>query len=249
VSALRSLIRRSSDQRPPSADFRRWPNVFPPCHDQAVTSAGTRVALQGLLAATTGTSPNDDETNTDIAILKAAAEVISAAGERNLTIDQVAERAGYTRMTVFRRFGSRDQLLRATYARELRVALETVTAAAESVSTAVERAEIIVTKLIAAAEANPICKRLVQVEPAVVLDLWGGRTDLDGQGAGAALIAHLLRDDRLADPLSQKEAEFVGGLLMRLVVSLVLVPDPTLGKSRAVRRAFLGKVVARILTR
>jgi AcrR family transcriptional regulator len=212
-----------------------------------MTSAGTRVALQGLIAATTGAPPRDDETRTDVTILKAAAEVISVAGERNLTIDQVAERAGFTRMTVFRRFGSRDQLLRATYARELRLVLEEVTTAAESVSAAVDRAEIIVAQLISSAEANPICIRLVQVEPAAILDLWSGRTDFDGQAVGAALIAYLLHDSRLADPLPQKEAELVGSLLMRLVVSLVLVPDPALRKSRAVRRAFLRKVVERIL--
>jgi AcrR family transcriptional regulator len=214
-----------------------------------MTSAGTRVALQGLIAATTGAPPRGDETRTDVTILKAAAEVISAAGERNLTIDQVAERAGYTRMTVFRRFGSRDQLLRATYARELRLTLEAVTTAAESVRTAVDRAEIVVAQLITSAETNPICTRLVSVEPGVIVDLWGGRTDFDGQAAGAALIAHLLRDPRLADPLPQKEAELVGSLLMRLVVSLVLVPDPALRKSRTVRRAFLRNVVERILSR
>lgn len=214
-----------------------------------MTSAGTRVALQGLIAATKGAPPSDDETGTDVTILKAAAEVISAAGERNLTIDQVAERAGYTRMTVFRRFGSRDQLLRATYARELRLALEAVTTAAESVCTAVDCAELVVAQLITSAETNPICLRLVQVEPAVILDLWGGRTGFDGQAAGAALIAHLLHDNRLADPLPQREAELSGSLLMRLVVSLVLVPDPALRKSRAVRRAFLRNVVERILSR
>jgi AcrR family transcriptional regulator len=214
-----------------------------------MTSAGTRVALQGLIAASTGTAPSDYETRTDVTILTAAAEVISAAGERNLTIDQVAERAGYTRMTVFRRFGSRDQLLRATYARELRLVLEAVTTAAESVWTAVDRAETVVAQLITSAEANPICTRLVSVEPAVILDLWCGRTDFDGQAAGAALIAHLLHDNRLADPLPQKEAELVGSLLMRLVVSLVLLPDPALRKSRTVRRAFLRNVVERILSR
>jgi AcrR family transcriptional regulator len=226
-----------------------WSNERYPCHDHAMTSAGTRVALQGLIAATTAAPRSDDETPTDVMILKAAAEVISAAGERNLTIDQVAERAGYTRMTVFRRFGSRDQLLRATYARELRVVLETVTTAVESVWTATERAEIVVAQLIASAEANPICQRLVQVERAVILDLWCGKTDFDGQAVGTALIAHLLRDERLADPLPKKEAQLVGGLLMRLVVSLVLVPDPALGKSRAVRRAFLRTIVERILAR
>jgi AcrR family transcriptional regulator len=214
-----------------------------------MTSAGTHVALQGLIAATAGAPPSDGESRTDVTILRAAAEVISVAGERNLTIDQVAERSGYTRMTVFRRFGSRDQLLRATYARELRLVLEAVTTAAESAWTAVDRAEIVVVQLISSAEANPICTRLVQFEPAVILDLWGGRTDFDGQAAGAALIAHLLHDPGLADPLTQKEAQLAGSLLMRLVVSLVLVPDPALRKSRAVRRAFLRNVVERILTR
>ncbi|MFX0578474.1 TetR/AcrR family transcriptional regulator [Nocardia nepalensis] len=207
-------------------------------------SAETRTVLEAFLPAADGGAIKVPESRTDRAILTAAAAVISANGERNLTIDEVAERAGYTRMTVFRRFGSREQLLLATYTYELRKVLDAVANAADSAHNRLERAETVVWQLVSAAQGNPIAQRLAQVEPTAVVDLWRG-TEFAGQAWGASLISRLLQDGHLEDPLDADEADFVGDVFMRLVVSLLLVP----GQSEDEQRIFVRKVVARVLPR
>src|SRR3954447_21914152 len=60
--------------------------------------------------------PPDDELSERI--LDAALELCAASGVRNLTMDETAERAGVGRMTVYRRFGSRERLEEALAVRE-----------------------------------------------------------------------------------------------------------------------------------
>ncbi|MGA5544949.1 TetR/AcrR family transcriptional regulator [Mycobacterium sp. NPDC051198] len=209
-----------------------------------MTSGDVRAALQGLGQAV---SPGADESRTDVAILTATAAVIADYGERNLTIDQVAERAGCSRMTVFRRFGSREYLLVATYSRELRVVLESITGAAAAATTAVDCAEIVVTQFIDNALRHPIFIRLLRVEPEAVLALSRGGPDFSGQRWGTDLITQLLSHERLADSLTTEDATFVGGLLMRLVFSLVLIPEPAMDDSPEARASFIRKLVERII--
>jgi AcrR family transcriptional regulator len=211
-----------------------------------MTSATQRIALETIMAATTGTVVKVPETPTDFAILRAAAEVISENGERNVTIDQVAERASFTRMTVFRRFGSRDSLLLATYAHALNEVLSIVTTAAATTTVLHDRALVVFSQLITCAENNPIAQRLVQVEPAVIIGLWRG-TEFAGQVWGAALISQLLQSEDVTPVIAPDEADYVGALLMRMVMSLLLAPDPAMIRSEQEREAFLRKVVARIM--
>jgi AcrR family transcriptional regulator len=49
----------------------------------------------------------------DVAILEAALEQLALTGVRRTSADDVARRAGVNRATLYRRFGSREQLLAA----------------------------------------------------------------------------------------------------------------------------------------
>ncbi|BBY62693.1 TetR family transcriptional regulator [Mycolicibacterium helvum] len=187
------------------------------------------------------------ESRTDTAILNAAAAVIGDYGERNLTIGQVAERAGCARMTVFRRFGSREQLLLATYSRELRRVIDSATQAVQTATTTVDCAEIMVAEFIDNALRHPIFIRLIRVEPGTVLALSRGISGFSAQELGATLFAHVLSDDRLDDPLPIRDATFIGDLLMRLVFSLSLVPAPEIEQSGESRRTYIRELVERIV--
>jgi AcrR family transcriptional regulator len=74
-------------------------------------SATARVLARALEA-----PPETDPTAERI--LDGALRVAAAAGLRRLTIDDVAARAGVGRMTVYRRFGSREELVEGLTARE-----------------------------------------------------------------------------------------------------------------------------------
>jgi AcrR family transcriptional regulator len=64
--------------------------------------------------------PTSDTDETTDALLDAAAELLSAHGWRRWSMEDVAERAGLARATVYRRFASREQLVHAALGREVR---------------------------------------------------------------------------------------------------------------------------------
>jgi AcrR family transcriptional regulator len=73
---------------------------------------------------------DDDEATT--AMLDAAAQLLVTYGLRRWSIDDVADRAGVGRTSVYRKFGGRDELVHAVLARELRQTFTLISAAAAS---------------------------------------------------------------------------------------------------------------------
>jgi AcrR family transcriptional regulator len=63
-------------------------------------------------------------------VLDGAEALLRRHGLRGWSIDDVAEHAGLGRMTVYRRFATRDQLVQAVLARELRETMDAIDAAA-----------------------------------------------------------------------------------------------------------------------
>jgi AcrR family transcriptional regulator len=66
----------------------------------------------------------------DEAVLDACAALLRRHGLRRWSVDDVADRAGVGRTTVYRRVGGRDELVHAVLARELRETVEAIEAAA-----------------------------------------------------------------------------------------------------------------------
>src|SRR3954470_10029901 len=77
----------------------------------------------------TAVEPPDDAVSERV--LDAALELAAASGIRNLTMDDVARRAGVGRMTVYRRFGDKASLVEALSTREGRRCLEQLDAAVD----------------------------------------------------------------------------------------------------------------------
>lgn len=65
--------------------------------------------------------------DTDITILEAALDQFAATGVRRTSTDDIARRAGVNRATIYRRFGSREQLLASAYLHEAGRVLEQLT--------------------------------------------------------------------------------------------------------------------------
>ncbi|MEY2565867.1 MAG: hypothetical protein QOE35_396 [Actinomycetota bacterium] len=67
-----------------------------------------------------------------VSVLDAAALLLREHGLRGWSMDDVADQAGLGRMTVYRRFASRDDLVHAALARELRETLAAIDGAARA---------------------------------------------------------------------------------------------------------------------
>ncbi|OHT80011.1 TetR/AcrR family transcriptional regulator [Mycobacteroides saopaulense] len=160
----------------------------------------------------------------DIRILDATVEVLGICGEQRLTVDMVADRAHMSRMTIFRRFGSKQNLIDTAYRREISTALRDITEYAQRTETPLYRAVAIATRMVENASKIPALQWIIRAEPQEIVRMW---RDLEppGQELGRAYISTQLQDARLRDPLVAPEADFVADVLIRIVMSLVLVPD------------------------
>ncbi len=154
-------------------------------------------------------------------ILDAALELAAASGIRHLTMEDVARKAGVGRMTVYRRFGTRDALIDALAGREARRCLNELDAAAPM---GAPLEGVIVDGFNAAMRLireHPLLARLARVEPESVRNAF---TEHDSAllSMCVAFIAARLREAGVADPEERAE------LFARLAVSFVLLPDTAL---------------------
>ncbi|HEY6671955.1 MAG TPA: TetR/AcrR family transcriptional regulator [Solirubrobacterales bacterium] len=160
-------------------------------------------------------------------ILDAALEICAASGVKNLTMDEVADRADVGRMTVYRRFGSREHLEEALAVREARRCLAELDSTVDPGAPAADQiAQGMLTSLRLIRE-HPLLNRMSRVEPAAAL------AALTSEGAVfamsrafvAARIAESQREGKLDRGLDPEQA---AEILVRIGFSFLLIPQSAL---------------------
>jgi AcrR family transcriptional regulator len=149
-------------------------------------------------------------------ILDAALALAAASGLRNLTMEDVARKAGVGRMTVYRRFGTRDALLDALAGREARRCLAELDAASPVDAPLADQVAAGFATAIRLTREHPLLARLARVEPDSVLSAFTGSALLPM--CTAFLTDRLQRSGVDAD-------EQLAELLVRVAVSFILLPD------------------------
>ena len=183
-------------------------------------------------------------------VLDAALELAAASGIRNLTMDDVARRAGVGRMTVYRRFGDKTRLVEALAVREGRRCLAELDAAARPDQPIADQvAEGFVTSVRLARE-HPLLNRLARIEPESVL-----RSLTADGGAMFALartfLAERLRAAQKAGTLDRKVAvDEAAELLVRLSFSFALIEESVLpledpDRARDVARRLIAPILGK----
>jgi AcrR family transcriptional regulator len=158
-------------------------------------------------------------------ILDATVEEAAASGLRGLSVDDVAHRAGTTRMTVYRRFGRREQLMEAMAIRETRRFISAVGAAIAAFQEIEDQgAEAFVAGL-RFMHSHPFARRAIESEPEVIVALLEAENGLiftmgrdfiaEGLRAGGAEHSHPVQ---VAETLARIFVSFL--LLPRSVVAL-----------------------------
>jgi TetR/AcrR family transcriptional regulator, repressor for uid operon len=196
----------------------------------------------------TAVEPPDDAISERV--LDAALALAAASGIRNLTMDDVARRAGVGRMTVYRRFGDRTRLVEALGVREGRRCLAELDAAARPDQPIADQvAEGFVTSVRLARE-HPLLNRLARIEPESVLRA----LTADGGAMFAlarAFLAERLRAAQKAGTLDRKVAvDEAAELLVRLSFSFALIEDSVLplddpDRARDVARRLIAPILGK----
>ncbi len=160
-------------------------------------------------------------------ILDAALQLAAASGLRNLTMDEIATRAGVGRMTVYRRFGSRTRLIDALAVRECRSCLAAIAAAIDPDDTAAERLAAMFGATLGVIREHPLLARLASFEPdALLRELT--RDDSAVFRLVREFLVGLIEQGQAARELAPGDPVLLAELGLRMGASFVLIPDSVL---------------------
>jgi TetR/AcrR family transcriptional repressor of uid operon len=181
-------------------------------------------------------------------ILDAALALAGASGLRNLTMDDVARRAGVGRMTVYRRFGGKEALVDALAVRECRRCLARIAASIDPADPVEDRIAALSTTTLALIREHPLLERLARVEPEdLLLELT--RDDSAVFRLVRAFLIEQIRSGQAAGELRGGDPAVLAEVALRLGASFVLMPDSVipLDDERATHeaiRALVGPFIA-----
>ncbi len=182
-----------------------------------------------------------------IEILDAALEVLQTLGIRKTTIEDIARHASVDRVTVYRRLGTKSDMVSAVLAREAYRVFERAAASADKAKTVDDRVAAIFADLVFDLRENALFTRLMTVDPETTLPQVsagaGNLLRLAVEFATTVLLPDLEGDDP-RDVTARVE------IVARLVHSLFLTHDAAveLG-SRAQLARFAKKYVVPIVVR
>lgn len=159
-------------------------------------------------------------TQTELRILQAAVELADAYGDRRFSMEDVAARAGVARATVFRRFGSKELLLRQVNLLAMRDAVDELQRLAERARSPTEAAVELFVGIITIARNHPRVQRLARLEPDRML-----AAATSGDPSPLELGRRYLASEARRWKLSGLDPDVLADVLTHLALSYVLAPS------------------------
>jgi TetR/AcrR family transcriptional regulator, repressor for uid operon len=172
-----------------------------------------------------GPLPGEDATVDRVA--SAAFDVFAEYGIRRATVDDVARRAGVSKMTVFRRFQSKQGLVEVVIGREIRRGMEELDRVWEREQSLEQRVVLGFSFAVNFVRGHALFDRLLRSEPEVVLPL----LTVDGTaalGLYRELIGQRLRTEVRAGRAAPANVDQAAEVLARLAISLLLTREGTI---------------------
>ncbi|MGH2950741.1 MAG: TetR/AcrR family transcriptional regulator, partial [Solirubrobacterales bacterium] len=158
-------------------------------------------------------------------------------------------RAGVGRMTVYRRFGAKAELVQALAVRETRRALATIAAALAPEMSAEDRLAAGFVAALRIAREHPLLSRLARFEPAALLEVLNSAQDATLELVRGFLAEEVRRGQRLG-ALREGDPEAAAELLFRIGLSFVLMPRSVIAiddddTARELARTLIAPIVVR----
>lgn len=159
-----------------------------------------------------------------VAVLDAAYDLFCRQGVQRSSVDEVARRAGVSRITVYRRFSSKDALVEHVVRREFRRYIDQFLLDVSQASTVSERVVVGFVSSLRAMRSNPLIGGLMAAEPELVgpLVVGEGGTTLT---VVAQFVAGQLRREQDAGNVSKSiDVELVAEMMVRVSTSFLTTP-------------------------
>jgi AcrR family transcriptional regulator len=186
---------------------------------ESVLVSALTAAADGALDGGTG----EDETSTRI--LDAAFEVFCRIGIQRSTMEDVARRAGVSRITVYRRFATKGALVDQTVRREIRRYFDQFLVDIEHAETAADRVVLGFVSSLRAIRRNPLIGGLMAADPDALVPSTigdGGRT----LATVRAFVAGQLRSEQEAGNVpADVNVDVVAELMVRVCSSFLMIPS------------------------
>jgi len=163
-------------------------------------------------------------------ILDAALTEAAAVGLQRITVEDVVRRAGVARMTAYRRYPRRDDLVEALVRRETQRFLGAVADAIERVDDPQEGVAEAFVAAVSFAREHPILRRAAKSEPAPIAD------SAELVTMGSAFIANYIHREAAGRP--SQRVRWVADVFARLFFSYLSMPptEPDFGDDAELRR-------------
>jgi TetR/AcrR family transcriptional repressor of uid operon len=177
-------------------------------------------------------------------VLDGAYEQFCRMGIRRSTMEDVAKRAGVSRITVYRRFATKDALVEHVVRREFRRYFDRFLIDIEQAGTVADRVVLGFVSALRAIRHNRLIGGLMAAEPDVLVPSMigdGGRT----LAAVQRFVAGQLRREQAAGNVAAEvDVELVAELMARVSASFLLIPSQVVDldddeQLRALARKFL----------
>lgn len=190
-----------------------------------------------------------------VAVLDAVTGLLADYGMRRWSIDDVAERAGLARATVYRRFESRDAMIHAALSRDAGRFFEAVAGAVrhlERIDDQVVAGFVVGLRLARRSPLTPLLRDASAAGdgppmPAVIAIAGTALADRYRTQTGARDDQARVRDDQVrarADQAGRGRTEAVAEALVRLGLSYLLIPAPGVDlDDEEAARSYFGAVI------
>jgi AcrR family transcriptional regulator len=163
-------------------------------------------------------------------ILDAALAEAAAVGLQRITVEDVVRRAGVSRMTAYRRYPRRDDLVEALVRRETQRFLAAVADAIEGSDDPNEGVAEAFIGAVSFARRHPILRRAAHAEPAPIAD------SVELLTMGSAFIANYIHGE--APGSASQQVRWVADVFARLFFTYISMPpiDPDFADDAELRR-------------
>jgi AcrR family transcriptional regulator len=182
-------------------------------------------------------------------VLDGALEQFRDTGLTRTTMDDVARRAGLSRVTIYRRFQNKNALIEAVLLRECRRCLAALDRAVAGVPGIHERIVEGYVFALRYAREHPLVGGLLRVEPDVILPFMTVHAEPALVAVRTFLAHHLRRARDAGELVARGDLEPIAELMARIACSFIIspygcVPMATDEEARAFARRFLVPLTA-----
>lgn len=177
-------------------------------------------------------------------VLDAACEEFSLVGLQRTTMEDVARRAGVSRVTVYRHVANKDALVDAVLRREFQRYVHDYLAQMQAAETAVDRIAGGYLSTIQAMRRNPLLSGILSVELDSLVSSMAGSAE-HVLAMARLFLAQLLRIEQQGGEIADEiDVDVAADIMVRLAVSYVLIPSDVVDlddddQAQAMVRSFL----------